>query len=40
MKTKFPPAQWRWTGPQESLFALDKFALAVFVQLCKEAANG
>lgn len=40
MKTKFPNSQWRWAGPEESLFTLDKFALAVFAQLCQEASCG
>jgi hypothetical protein len=39
-KLKFPRSQWRWAGPEESLFTLDKFALAVFVQLCEEASHG
>lgn len=39
-KLKFPRSQWRWTGPAESLFTLDKFALAVFAQLCRKASNG
>lgn len=39
-RTKFTASQWRWTGPKENLFQLDKFELAVFFQFCQEANNG